>query len=437
MKRLLGSPMHTTPSKKFTFFFIAIFLLSLAATGHFASADTADQLRAKIAENSAQRARLDEEIKSYQTQIEAVSKQADSLKNTLIELDLTRKSLEASIRVTQNKIDAASLEISRLALNIGSTQNDITDNRRVIAGLLNEIYQKPDRSVPLLLLAGETVSDTLDAVEKLSRLESGLHTKIDSLEIAKANLESNKRATEAKKAELVTLTEQLGSQKKIVAQTSAEKQNLLTSTKNTEADYRRTLADKIARKEAFEKELLEFESALKLVIDPSSIPHTGTGVLQYPLDKVRITQYFGNTSFSTANPQIYNGKGHTGLDFAASIGTPVKSALSGTVVGVANTDLVAGCYSYGKWIMVKHNNGLSTLYAHLSLQNVSVGQEVSTGQVLGYSGNTGFSTGPHLHFGVYATQGVQITKFTNSKNCNGATIPLADLKAYLNPLSFL
>jgi murein DD-endopeptidase MepM/ murein hydrolase activator NlpD len=107
------------------------------------------------------------------------------------------------------------------------------------------------------------------------------------------------------------------------------------------------------------------------------------------------------------------------------------------VVGVSNTDLVPGCYSFGKWVMVKHPNGLSTLYAHLSLQTVSVGQKVGTGELIGYSGNTGYTTGPHLHFGVYATQGVQITLFKNSLHCKGATIPLATLDAYLNPLSYL
>ena len=167
------------------------------------------------------------------------------------------------------------------------------------------------------------------------------------------------------------------------------------------------------------------------------IPKTGSGVLIWPLDNVYITQYFGNTSFATANPQVYNGRGHTGIDFRASIGTPVRSSLSGVVQGTGNTDAIRGCYSYGKWIMIKHPNGLSTLYAHLSLQNVIIGQEVKTGQVIGYSGNTGYSTGPHLHFGVYATQGVKIQTFSTSVNCRGAVIPVADYKAYLNPLSFL
>jgi murein DD-endopeptidase MepM/ murein hydrolase activator NlpD len=113
------------------------------------------------------------------------------------------------------------------------------------------------------------------------------------------------------------------------------------------------------------------------------------------------------------------------------------AAMSGKIIGISNTDLVPGCYSYGQWIMIKHPNGLSTLYAHLSVESVAVGDTVATGQIIGYSGNTGYTTGPHLHFGVYASDGVQIKKFDTSINCKGATIPVADFKAYLNPLSYL
>jgi murein DD-endopeptidase MepM/ murein hydrolase activator NlpD len=135
--------------------------------------------------------------------------------------------------------------------------------------------------------------------------------------------------------------------------------------------------------------------------------------------------------------RLYVSGTHNGVDFRAGIGTPVKTALSGVVWGTGNTDIARGCYSYGKWILIKHANGLTTIYGHLSQIKVVAGDKVITGDVIGYSGNTGYSTGPHLHFGVYATQGVIMEKYSQSKSCKTVVLPLADPKAYLNPMSYL
>ncbi|MDB5258867.1 MAG: peptidase M23b [Candidatus Taylorbacteria bacterium] len=402
-------------------------------------ADTIDDLKAKISDRNNNITQLEAEIKEYQVQIESLGKKSNTLKNTLAELDLSNKKLAADIKVTKNRIEATNLDIERLRIDIGAKQNNIEDDRVIIAQSMNKLYESDSGTIIEIVLREKSLSNALTSIEHLAFLQDGVRDRIQKLKTVKKSLESNKQQTERRKAELVVLNDQLKSQKKIIEGTAAEKNALLAQTKNTEANYKKTLADKQAKKDALESEISQLESQLRIAIDPKSIPHTGTGILAWPLANVRITQYFGNTPFATLNPQIYNGKGHTGVDFGTSIGTTIKAALAGTVVGVANTDLSAGCYSFGKWIMVKHANGLSTLYAHLSLQSVSIGDEVATGQTIGYSGNTGYSTGPHLHFGVYATQGVRITKMTSkeTKNCIGATIPLADPKAYLNPLSYL
>ena len=88
------------------------------------------------------------------------------------------------------------------------------------------------------------------------------------------------------------------------------------------------------------------------------------------------------------------GRMHEGIDVAVPEGTPVRAAKGGTVI-------LASYYGgYGNYICVDHGSGLSTCYAHLSGYASSSGQRVSQGQVIGYSGNTGSSTGPHLHFEV-------------------------------------
>ncbi len=184
----------------------------------------------------------------------------------------------------------------------------------------------------------------------------------------------------------------------------------------------------------FEKDVYDFESQLHISIDLSKLPSAQHSVLGWPLDNVFITQRFGKT---VGAAQLYTSGSHNGVDFRAAIGTRVKAVLDGVIAGTGNTDIYPGCYSFGKWVMIKHPNGLSTIYGHLSSIAVTPGQIVNTGDTIGYSGNTGYSTGPHLHLGVYATQGVRIEQFVNSIGCKKATIPLADIKAYLDPIIYL
>ncbi len=402
-----------------------------------AYSQTITELQSKINLRNQDIKALEKEIADYQSQIGDLSLQVSSLSATIKSLELTQKKLEANIKITENKIVEKNIEIQQLGSQISDKKDTIAEDRRIISQSFATMNELGTKSLPELLLSEKSLSSAWNSIDEIGTVQKSLADRITSLRAVKANLETNKKATEKAKNDLLVLNNQLKDQRSVVLSTTAEKNKLLKETKQSEAEYQKILANKKDLKDSFEREVLDYESQLRLAVDPTKIPHSGSGVLAWPLDSIKITQYFGNTDFATANPQIYNGKGHTGIDFRASIGTPVKATLHGVVVGVGNTDLVSGCYSYGKWVMIKHPNGLSTLYAHFSLPTVTTGQEVTTGQVIGYSGNTGYTTGPHLHFGVYATQGVQITKLTNSKNCRNAVIPLADFSAYLNPLSYL
>ena len=94
--------------------------------------------------------------------------------------------------------------------------------------------------------------------------------------------------------------------------------------------------------------------------------------------------------------------------------------------------------SFGKWVFIRYNNGLASTYGHLSLISAQKGDIVSAGTVVGYSGNSGYSTGPHLHVSVYADRGVTV-KSLPSKTCDGRmyTMPIAAINAYLDPMDYL
>jgi murein DD-endopeptidase MepM/ murein hydrolase activator NlpD len=183
--------------------------------------------------------------------------------------------------------------------------------------------------------------------------------------------------------------------------------------------------------------MLDVEAKLKTIVDASKLPKYGKGILKYPVDKVVITQYFGNTPFSSKNPQVYNGSGHNGLDFGIPTGTAILSAEAGQVIGTGNTDTACNGVSYGKWVLIRHNNGLSSLYAHLSVIQVKEGESVTARQKIALSGNTGYSTGPHLHFTVYASDAVEITNYRSKVCGTNMRMPIAPRAGYLNPLSYL
>ena len=120
-----------------------------------------------------------------------------------------------------------------------------------------------------------------------------------------------------------------------------------------------------------------------------------------------ITQCYGPTKFAA---RAYRSKMHNGVDFGGAIGTPILAAESGTILKVGNNDRGTSRWNkfqYGKYIIIKHNNNLATLYAHLSRIIVKEGQVVNRGDVIGYSGNTGYTFGPHLHFTVFWAPSIQ------------------------------
>lgn len=416
-------------------FIVFIFFLGLAFSAPEIFAQTkVEDLQSKISERNTQIQALEAEIASYNREVDRVGKEAKTLQTTLKSLDLTQKKVNTDLTLTERKISKTSLTIEDLGTTIKTAGQQIESNTEVIKNLINQIYQTESQTPVETFLQYKTFTELWDKLESTRQVQKQIKFKTDELSDLKIDLSDKKVQTEAERKRLELLQDNLEDKKKIVEYNKQEKAKVLAQTKNTESAYKTLLKEKEAQKAAFEKELFDYESALRLEVDPSRLPDSRPGILSWPLDKIIVTQRFGKTS---ASKRLYVSGSHNGADFGAPVGTPVKSVLEGVVVGTGNTDAFRGCYSFGKWVMVKHPNGLSTIYGHLSLIKAVEGNSVTTGEVIGYSGNTGYSTGPHLHLGVYATQGVRIEKYANSRGCKDARMPLADIKAYLDPFEYL
>lgn len=111
----------------------------------------------------------------------------------------------------------------------------------------------------------------------------------------------------------------------------------------------------------------------------------------WPLEGGVISSYYG----SRVNPVSGGGDWHPGIDIAAEIGTPVYAAAMGTV------ERAGWNGGYGQYVRLDHGNGYESAYGHMSGIAVIPGQQVRKGEIIGFVGSTGYSTGPHLHFEVF------------------------------------
>ena len=412
---------------------IFFFLLLVGGMG-FVQADTANDLINKIEDRTSQIKKLEEEIKQYNKEVNTVNAQAKTLQNTIKVLDLSKKKITTDLTLTERKINKTELTIDQINIGIGSTTGTIARNKKAITTLIQNTRYLEDTNVVAYILGGKNIQEIWSDIDDIRRVQLQIRDKSNELKELKNDLEEKQDSLSVQKNQLVGLKQDLGGKKLAVEYSQQEKSTLLVQTKNKEQAYRDLIKTREQQKAQFEKELYDFESQLNLTVDKGGYPAPRTGLLSWPLDDVYVTQKFGKT---VGAEKLYTSGSHNGVDFRASIGTKVKSVLDGVVTGTGNTDQYPGCYSFGKWVMVKHKNGLSSIYGHLSVISVSQGQDVKTGDLLGFSGNTGYSTGPHLHLGLYATQGVRIEQYVNSRGCKQAVIPLADIKAYLDPLAYL
>ncbi len=415
----------------YPFFLFICFAGLILGAPNSVRADAASDIQAQINENNRQVELLKAEIVAFQKELDVLGSKKSTLQSAISSLAISQKQLATQIKVTQNKIASANLKIKELSLSIGDKEASIAINQDAIAKALRSIAENERAPMITKLISSDSFSEAWQAADEMAQFNRALADDIRSLRAVRTELAANRDEVSATKANLVALQNDLTLQKKSVDIQKTTQQKLLTDTKNQETAYQKILATKKAEEAAFEAALFELESQLQYVLDPSRVPPAGRGVLRWPVSSVFITQEFGKTSSSR---RLYVSGTHNGIDFRAMIGTPIRAALSGTVLSI-NYGAIQNC-QYGKWVLIKHPNGLATLYAHLSDISVQKGATVYAGQVIGFSGDTGYATGPHLHFGVYIAEAISFKQYT-CWNKAVVTIPVAPPNAYLNPLSYL
>lgn len=416
---------------------LIVCLLVFGGSGLSVYAQSAEKIERQIEQTSERIEELDEEIHEIAGELEHTHNEAATLEEAVTQLDSSVQHLSSQVNQTQGSIASTENRIATLSETITAIEEDMRDGKAAIAQTIRVLQQAGSQTLVESLLGADSLADAWGRIDQLNQIQMEVRNRLRRLESNREVLSARQIEASEKREELATLQEQYVDQRAIIQSQQAEKAELLEVTNQEASQYEALLAEKRAQREAFEAQLRDFEAQLQS--SGAAVPK-GASQFVWPVSPVIITQQFGGTAFAQQNPQVYGRPFHNGTDFGVSVGTPVGSVAAGTIRATGNTDAFSGCYSYGKWVLVDHDNGLSTLYAHLSRIASSPGQRVAQGERIGYSGNTGYSTGPHLHLTTYLQPDVRVValgEVKTSTNCAAAQMPVAPLESYLDSMTYL
>jgi murein DD-endopeptidase MepM/ murein hydrolase activator NlpD len=363
----------------------ALFLcLSLLLTAGPAGADQRlGVLESRIAAARAQEAQLGGEIDSLTSRIRDLEAQEG-------DVALRLEALAADLALHQRRLAKinALFNLQTERLRFLKRQSAIAVSR--LNSRLVQLYEEGDLSTIEVLLGARSLSDALDQIDYMDAVASQDREIVAQVDAAReatrdARARTGKvrervaaatRVIAFRRQQAAALRERLRAGKRSLAVARDRRQGVLADTRESEKEW-------IAEASALRQSSAAVASAINSSPSSSTPSSPSASGLIWPVPGP-ITSPYG----------IRSGSLHPGIDIGAGTGTPIKSAAGGRVV-------VSG-YSggYGNLIVVDHGNGIATAYAHQSSLAASAGQQVGQGQVIGYVGSTGFSTGPHLHFEV-------------------------------------
>jgi len=424
------------------FVFVIVFLFYIYITPQ-SHAQSVDQLNQQISSFEERIKAIDKEIEAQKKLIQTTSSRANEIQSQINTLNATRNKLSKEIDQTRDIIKKAELTIEVLDIEITDKQTKLNKTEKALAESIRNLNRTSNTNLLEIIFSSDTITDFFGQIVEIQRFKELLINNKYVLLDLNRELHQKRISEEQTKEELEKEQAILRGQQESILSTQKSQTTLLNQTQSEQSKYEQLLKEKEAQRKQFETLVRDIESQIKRLIDPGSYPSAQNGILVWPADTIRITQLFGGTEFAKNNPGIYGRPYHPGVDFGMPIGTKIKSVASGVVRDFDNTDNYPGCYAWGMWLLIDHDNGLSSLYAHLSSIIVTKGQRVTAGEVVALSGNSGISTGPHLHLTIYATQGVEVGRYgqyrPGGSGCaaTNARGPFADLNAYLDPMGYL
>jgi murein DD-endopeptidase MepM/ murein hydrolase activator NlpD len=394
----------------------------------------------ELSDAKAKQAQLKKDIEAQKAQVaqlaalqtdlaDGIRQTADQLKGINTDLAAVKvkiANMEAKIKVIKADYDALVVELKGLDAQLVDIQAretakraELAERKALLADRLRSAYDTDRTSLLESFLSGGTFTDLL--AEMSYYIDVGEQDKALATQVAKdqETLAQLHQTTVDARSRTDDLRQQTAASKRALDKSLAGLKDAKAALKKLEKRVAKALAQQkreyvqlaaskaaakraIAKASAAQKKLKgQIAALIRKQMQGGNIPSKYNGTLSWPMAAGDVTQNFGCTGFSWEPPNGSCDHYHNGIDMVAPYGTPVKASGSGTVV------YIGWNYADGAdpaWIViVAHSEGLQTWYAHMQPRypgGIHAGSHVSRGQVIGYEGNTGHSTGAHLHWAV-------------------------------------
>ncbi len=352
---------------------------SFVIVGSVAKAQSVDDMQQQLEELAKKKQKLEQELNAIsqkkKNELEKksiIDEQVNATRDEINVLNGVINSLDKQLDNAQNELDTASKTLDE--------KLQLSKNR------IRSAYEQGEASYLEIIIQSKSVYDFISKIEIVSQIANRDKEVIEQVKKSKETIEAKKIEIEQSKAEKEKNAESLKSKQNSLSKKQAQSDQLIQEINSDAAATKRAVLAAEAEEEKLQAEIR------KMLSSSGNSELIDTGEFRWPLNTKfnNITSKFGYRT----HPVTGKYKLHTGVDIASSgiKGSSIYAAKGGTVLKAGyNT-------GYGNYVLIDHGGGYATLYGHASTLTVSAGQNVSRGDVLGYVGSTGYSTGPHLHF---------------------------------------
>lgn len=377
---------------------------------------------------------LEQQLQQLEQENEKYQKILDDTKSDIAEKEEYKSALVSKVQVLDEKIAVTREKISSLNDDIKEKQDaydkglsEVEDQFDALANRLRILYMSGNATDLEIIFGAKDFSDLIDKMELVKSLAnsdkeliSEIQTKLDELSTKKEALEADKKDLETQQASLKSDQDEFN---KLISDNDEILKNLYAS--NSKAQN--SLESAALQSDEIEAKISQYYAAQKAAAEhaaqasqsssssSSSSGSSSSGSSSSGSSSVIVPSGSGfawpTPGFTYLSSEWYEDRevyNHGGIDIAGAgiMGTPVVAAADGTVIASNSScthnwgkSYSCGCGGgYGNYVMISHAGGKMTVYGHLTSLTVSTGQTVSRGQVIGYVGSTGNSTGPHLHY---------------------------------------